>query len=134
MRLPHKEVIAMLHSDSANTGFNLVTQVPIPDNRPKLDYWYYPPPAFSADGSKFTIAAKDGTVSVWDVRNKIPLIAKEPDRNVRFRMASLKFSSGILGREVLAFTEASQLCLGIIFFILNKLLVEQRRYYPYSPH
>jgi len=115
VRLPHKEVVVMSQSGSANTGFNLVTQVPIPDTRPKLDYWFYPTPVFSADGSKFAVAAKDGTVSVWDVRNNIALMVKEPDRDVRRRMASLEFSSGILGREVLAFLEVSQLCLDIYF-------------------
>jgi hypothetical protein len=55
-------------------------------------------------------------------------MVKEPNRDGR-AVASLQFSSGTLGREVLAFTEVSQLCLDIIFFMLNKLLVEQRRYY-----
>jgi len=73
-------------------------------------------------------------VSVWDVQNKIPLVVKEPDRDV-LNMVSLQFSSGTLRREVLAFVEVSQLFLGVIFFMLSKLLVEQeRRYYPYSPH
>jgi hypothetical protein len=32
------EAIAMLHSCSANTGFNFVTQVPIPDTKPTIPY------------------------------------------------------------------------------------------------
>ena len=55
-------------------------------------------------------------MSVWDVRDKIPLMVKEPDRDVRRTVASLEFSSGILGREVLALLEeVSQLCLDIYF-------------------
>ena len=116
MRLPYKEAIAMFHSGS-NTGFNLVTQVPIPvTNTKTMPYrWSLPPPAFSANGSKFAVAAYDGTVSVFDVRNKTPLTVKEPDRDVSHSVASLKFSSGIFGREVLAFTEVSHLCLDIYF-------------------
>lgn len=104
VRLPDKEAIVMLHSGSASTGFNLVTQVPIPDTRPVRNRWSFPPPAFSANGMKFAVAAYDGTVSVYDVRNKLSLMVKEPDRDVG-SVASLKFSSGILGREVLAFAE-----------------------------
>ena len=106
MRLPDKEAIAMLHSGSANTGFNLVTQVPIPDTRPVPYRWSFLPPAFSADGMKFSVAAYDGTASIYDVRNKLALMVKEPYRDVG-TVASLKFSSGILGREVLAFAEVS---------------------------
>ena len=107
----------MFHSGSTITRFNLVTQVPIPITKTKtMPYrWSFPPPAFSANGSKFAIAADDGTVSIYDVRNKIPLMVKEPDRDMSRSVASLKFSSGILGREVLAFTEVSQICLDIYF-------------------
>ncbi|EDR10514.1 uncharacterized protein LACBIDRAFT_293553 [Laccaria bicolor S238N-H82] len=103
VRLLDKEVIAMLHFSSADAGFDLVTQLPIPFTTPKF---HIPsvPPAFSADGSKFAVAAKDGTVSVWDVRNKIPLMVKKPNPDVH-DVYSLKFSSGTLGREVLAITE-----------------------------
>ena len=117
-QVPDTEAITMLHSGSANTGFNLVTQVPVPQTGPIRHRWSFPPPAFSADGSTFAVAANDGTLSVWDVRNKIPLIVKEPDHDV-LRVVSLQFSSGALGREVLAFVEVSQLCLHIIFIILN---------------
>ena len=75
-------------------------------------------PTFSADGSKFAVAATDGTVSVWDVRNKIPLMVKKANPDVD--VESLEFSSGTLGREVLASTEVSQLCLDVIFFMLNE--------------
>jgi WD40 repeat protein len=120
VRLPHKEAIAMLHSGSANTGFNLVTQVPIPDTKPTIPYRLsYPPPAFSADGSKFAVTANDGTLYVWDVRRKIPLIVKEPDRDVHRRVTYPKFSSGILGREVLAVMEVSQLYLYIYFLYVE---------------
>jgi WD40 repeat protein len=116
----------MLHSGSANTGFNLVTQAPIPRTGPIHNPAIFPPPAFSADGSKFAVAAEDGTVSVWDVRNKIPFMVKEPDRNVT-KVVSVAFSSGTLGREVLAFVKVSQLCLGFILFMLNKFLVGKTR-------
>ena len=107
----------MFHSGLAKTGFNFVTQVPSPDTKPIIPYpWSYLSPTFSADGSKLAVATKDGTVSVWDVRDKIPLMVKEPDRDVRRTVASLEFSSGILGREVLALLEeVSQLCLDIYF-------------------
>ena len=113
--------------------FNLVTQVLIPHTGPIRYRWSFPPPAFSADGSKFAVAANDGTLSVWDVRNKVPLMVKEPDHDV-LRVVSLQFSSGTHGREVLAFVEVSQLCLHVIFFMLNKVPVERRRYYSHSPH
>lgn len=132
-QVPATEAIVMLHCGSANTGFNFITHLPIPRTGPIIFRWISPPPVFSADGSKFAAAAIDGTVSVWDLRSKIPLMVKEPDRDV-LRVVSLQFSSGILGREVLAFVEVSQLCLGIIFFMPNKLLLDQRCYYPYSPH
>ena len=131
MRL-EEEVIAMLHSSSADTEFDLVTRLPIPFTTRKNIFWDVPP-AFSADGSKFAVVAPDGTVSVWDVRNKIPLMVKKANPGVD--VASLKFSSGTLGREVLASTEVSQLCLDVIFFMLNEsALCPSCRYYPYSPH
>ena len=111
------EVIAMLHSSSADTGFDFVTQLPIPFTTPKSDLLSIAP-AFSADGSKFAVAAKDGTVSVWDIQNKIPLMVKECNPDLQ-DVDSLQFSSGTLGREVLAFTEVSQLSLDVIFFMLN---------------
>lgn len=66
VRLPDDETIGMFHSSSANTGFNLVSQVPIPQTGPVPYLVFFPPPAFSADGSKFAVAANDGTLSVWD--------------------------------------------------------------------
>ena len=118
MRVTYKEVIVMLHSSSADTGFDLVTQLPIPFTTPEFRISIVPP-AFSADGSKFAVVAHDGTVSVWDVRTKIPLMVKKPNPAVE-EVNSLQFSSGTLGREVLAFTEVSQLCLDVIFFMLNE--------------
>jgi WD40 repeat protein len=133
VRLPDEDAIVMLHSDSANTGFKLVTQMLIPNTKPIRDRWFFSPPAFSADGSKFAVAANDGTVSVWDVRNKIPVMVKGPNHD-EGTVVSLKFSSGALGREILALMEVCQLCLDVIFFMLNKLLVVQEHYYLYSPH
>ena len=117
MRLSTKEVVALLHSSSADAGFNLVTQLPIPFTTRKVLVCDIPP-AFSADGSKFAVVANN-TVSVWDVRNKIPLMVKKANPDVD-SMDSLKFSSGTLGREVLASTEVSQLCLDVILFMLNE--------------
>ena len=103
MRLD-EEVVAMSHSlSSANAGFDFITQLPIPSphiRAPRL------PPAFSADGSKFAVIARDGAAFVWDVRNKIPLMRKERSRHGH-RLHSLHFSSGTLGRGVLAFTKVS---------------------------
>ena len=64
----------------------------IPHIGPIRYRWSFPPPAFFADGSKFAVAANDGTLSVWDVRNKVPLMVKEPDHDV-LRVVSLQFSS-----------------------------------------
>lgn len=114
MRHPHQKAIAILHSNLADTRFNLVSQIPTPKTGPKLFGWSFPPPAFSGGGSKLAVAANDGTLSVWDIRNKIPLIVKEADLD-GLRLGSLQFSSGTLGREVLAFTEVSQLCFGHLF-------------------
>ena len=116
MRLLTKEVVALLHSSLADTGFDLVTQLPIPFTTPEFRISIVPP-AFSADRSKFAVVAHD-TVSVWDLRNKIPLMVKKVNPDVD--ADSLKFSSGTLGREVLASTEVSQLCLDVIFFMLNE--------------
>ena len=114
---PHgKDMIEVLHSSSADTGFDLVTQLPIPLTTPEEFLISTVPPAFFADGLKFAVVAHDDTVSVLDVRNKIPLMVKEPHHFVH----SLRFSSGILGRAVLAFTTVSQLCLDVIFFMLNE--------------
>ena len=133
MRL-HKEVVAMLHSSSADTGFDLVTQLPIPfTTYTRLYCLLSVPPAFSADGSKFAVTAGDGTVSVWDVRNKTPLMVKRPNPDVH-DVDSLHFSRGNLRREVLAFTEVSQLCWDVIFFMLNKQAPYFRYWSPYSPH
>ena len=118
MKPAYKEVIAILHSSSADTGFDLVTRMPIPFT--PSNFIFLPvPPTFSADGSKFAVTARDGTVSVWDVRNKTPLMVEELNP-YDYTLTSLKFSGGTLGREVLAFTEVSQLCLDVIFFMLNE--------------
>ena len=133
MKPAYEEVIAMLHSSSPDTGFDLVTRLPVPFTTPKSGYSTFPP-TFSADGSKFAVAANDGTVSVWDVQNKVPLMVKEPrSRHVHF-VPSLQFSGGTLGREVLALTEVSQLCWDVIFFMLNKQAPYFRCWRPYSPH
>ena len=119
MRGAYEEVIAMLHSSSADTGFDLVTQLPIPFTTPTFIFFSSVPPTFSADGSKFAVTARDDTVSVWDVRNKTPLMVKEPSPDL-FDVGSLQFSRGTLRRDVLALTGVSQLCLDVIFFILNE--------------
>ena len=117
MKPAYEEVIAMLHSSSAGTGFDLVTLLPNPFTTRTFNFSTVPP-TFSADGSKFAVAATDGTVSVWDVRNKIPLMVKKANPDVD--VESLEFSSGTLGGEVLASTEVCQLCLDVIFFMLNE--------------
>ena len=81
----------------------------------------------------FALTARDGTVSVWDVRNKIPLMEKELNPDVQ-SVDSLHFSSGALGKEVLAFTQVSQLCWDVIFFMLNKKAPYFRYWSLYSPH
>ena len=113
-----EEVVAMLYSSSANAGFDLVTGLPLYFTPPKFALNPLPP-AFSADGSKFAVAARDGTVSLWDLRNTHPLMVKEPSRQLHL-VHSLQFSSGTSGREILALTEVSQPCLDVIFFMLNE--------------
>lgn len=62
--------------------------------------------AFSADVTKFAVGTDDGVLSVWDVRSKTPLRVFEVDvpREVLSLPTSyLHFSSGIIGKEILAF-------------------------------
>ena len=88
-----------------NTEFSFVTHVTITNrngttgNREELRA---PSLAFSADGTKFAAGTDDGVVSVWDVQSKIPLKVFEVDMP-----GDLQFSSGIFGRELLAFVEVS---------------------------
>ena len=91
--------------------FSFVTHVSIPNpngtnhNRAKLGV---PSLAFSADGTKFA-AGTANVVSVWDVRSKLPLKVFEVDvpKEVQVHYIQfLQFSSGIFGREVLAFIVA----------------------------
>ena len=94
--------------------FSLLSQVSIPNpsgaNRERLGAGEVLL-AFSADGTKFAAGTLDGVVSIWDVRSRLPLKVFEvdvPRGKFIFRWIEvLKFSSGILGREVLAFTEVS---------------------------
>ncbi|EDR01123.1 uncharacterized protein LACBIDRAFT_312432 [Laccaria bicolor S238N-H82] len=109
------EKINIFYSDSGdanNKDFSFVTNVSIP----KLAnaYGQLPPMGppvvvleFSADGSKFAMATSDGVMSVYDVRSQIPLLvlAVEKQRFVNEPITFLKFSKGILGREVLVFME-----------------------------
>jgi len=64
--------------------------------------------AFSADGSKFATATNRATVSVWDIRSKVPLKTlmevPESDYDDR-RIHYLQFSSGNLGKEALVLVE-----------------------------
>ena len=66
---------------------------------------------FSADGTKFAAGTDDGVVSVWDVRSKVPLKVFKVDmprvEYLSWFTGYFQFSSGISGREVLAFTEVS---------------------------
>ena len=64
--------------------------------------------AFSADGSKFAMSMSCGTVSVWDIRSKVPLKSfmegpkcDHDDRPTQY----LQFSSGNLGKEALVFVK-----------------------------
>ena len=95
--------------------FSFLSQVSIP-NTSGTD-WYRKGTAigasllaFSADGTKFA-AGTIGVVSVWDVRSRLPSkVFKMDVPGGKYRSWSIKylqFSSGILGREVLAFTEVS---------------------------
>jgi len=103
-------------------NFSFISRMSIPIARApeKFPIVQAPVLSFSADGSKFAIAMARGRVSVWDIRNSVPLktfmevpTESDPrsdhhDRPVRY----LQFSSGNLGKEVLVFVEV---CLMIIF-------------------
>ena len=96
--------------------------------------------AFSADGTKFAAGTDDGVVSVWDVRSKTLLKVFEvdvpedvlslPTPYLQF----LQFSSGIIGREVLAFIAAvSRYSYSELpTYLLNKWLLEQAFFFNWS--
>ena len=113
----NNETIDIFYSgtgDKDNMDFSFLSQVSIP-NRSGADRKGAragaPLLAFSADGTKFAAGTVDGVVSVWDVRSRLPSkVFKMDVPGGKYRSWSIKylqFSSGILGREVLAFTEVS---------------------------
>ena len=124
------EKIDIFYSDSRDTNnmdFSFVTNVLIPN---PANAARQPPIGplvlfleFSADGSKFATATSDGVLSVWDVRSQIPLmvLTVEKQRFENSPITFLKFSKGILGREVLVFMEVSKLCT-LVFIPLKYLL------------
>ncbi|EDR04723.1 uncharacterized protein LACBIDRAFT_330322 [Laccaria bicolor S238N-H82] len=106
------ETIDIHYSDSGrknNVDFSFITRISLPiAGVPKVLFQESPLLAFSADASRFAIAIGRRRVSVWDVRNKVPLktFMEDPksddhDRHVRH----LQFSSGKLGKEALVFVE-----------------------------
>ncbi|EDR04753.1 uncharacterized protein LACBIDRAFT_330365 [Laccaria bicolor S238N-H82] len=95
--------------DTDNLDFSLISQVSIPNPNGadrKGGRARAPLLAFSADVTKFAVGTDDGVLSVWDVRSKTPLRVFEVDvpREVLSLPTSyLHFSSGIIGKEILAF-------------------------------
>jgi len=83
--------------------------IPIPKCRlDSDDNLRAPELAFSADGSKFAIVMNSNRVSVWDIRSQLPLKTFiEVPKFGKFPspVQCLQFSSGKLGKEVLAFVE-----------------------------
>jgi WD40 repeat protein len=109
--------------DTDNMDFSYVTHFSIPNpkgtNR-RRDWHRSPLLAFSADGAKFASVTGDGVVLVWDVRSKIPLkVFEAVPRDRQWPISHLQFSSGILGREVLVFTEVSS-CFSFPMYLRNK--------------
>ena len=103
----HNETIDIHYSDSGGTNninFSFVTRmsIPIADTSPFTHQM--PVLAFSFDGSKFAMATGSGSVSVWDIRSKVPLKTFMEVPKPRM-VHHLQFSSGKLGKEVLAFVE-----------------------------
>ena len=102
----HNEPIDIHYLDSGGTKFSFVTRLSIPVAETPLKY---PTPfAFSANGSKFAMAAGRGNVYVWDIRSKVPFQtfteSPLPERILQPRRF-LQFSSGNLGKEILVFVE-----------------------------
>lgn len=118
-------MIDIHYSDSGGTNhvdFSFITRISLPIARvPKVLFQESPLLAFFADVSKFAIAIGRRRVSVWDVRNKVPLkifmeVPKSDhyDRPVRH----LQFSSGKLGKEALVFKEVCTSDVHILIFLV----------------
>ena len=83
-----------------NAYFSILTRFPIPTHA-EIPPIYPPTLAFSADGFKFAMAM-GCRVSVCDIRSKVPL-KTFMEVNYRRFVQNLQFSSGTLGKEILAF-------------------------------
>ena len=125
-------------------NFSFIVHVPIPNlkgtNR-HVRRLAAPLLAFSTDGTKFAASMNDGAVSVCDVRRKIPLKVFEVDvpRHIGPFLFTpllqfLQFSSGLLGREVLAFiAEVSRyFYLELLNYLSKKWLLERKFFFNWS--
>ena len=110
----HNETIDIHYLNSGvtnNMNLSFITRIGIPIPGPKVSSTHFQAPvfAFSSDGSKFAMATRRGRVSVWDIRSKVPLktfILEVPKYDYGNQpVQRLQFSSGKLGKEVLAFVE-----------------------------
>ena len=104
------ETIDIHYLDSGGTTFSFVTCIsfPAPTARER-NLVFDPELAFSANGSKFAMAIRHGSlgVSVWDIQSKNPLktfleVRKYGDGRL---VGNLQFSSGKSGKEALVFVE-----------------------------
>ncbi|KIJ97180.1 hypothetical protein K443DRAFT_10093 [Laccaria amethystina LaAM-08-1] len=112
----HNEMIDIHCLDSGRTNnmnFSFVTRmsIPFPKASETFPFIKIPVIAFSADGSRFSVALSGGGVSVWDIRSKLPfktftdfrdLISDIDDDLI---VLYLEFSSGKVGKEALTFVE-----------------------------
>ena len=101
------EMVDVHYLDPGGTKFSLVTRLSIPVT--ETVHNTSEAPAFSADGSKFAMGLACGGVSVWNVRNKVPLqtfteVLCPPQKAMPYRRL-LQFSSGNSGKEILVFVE-----------------------------
>ena len=100
----HNETIDIQYSDPGGTKFSFVTRMSVPIPKTFEDR-RDPQVAFSADGSKFAIYMAHDGISVWDIRNKVPLKTFMEVLDYSRPVEYLQFSSGKLGKEVLVFVE-----------------------------
>ena len=101
------EMVDVHYLDPGGTKFSLVGRLSIPVT--ETVHNFPEAPAFSADGSKFAMGLACGGVSVWNVRNKVPLqtfteVLCPWQKAMPYRRL-LQFSSGNSGKEFLVFVE-----------------------------
>ena len=106
--IQHNDTIDIHYLDPDGTNFSFVTHISIPHLMEEIHIRIDSPSlAFSANGSKFAMGTARSGVSVWDIRNKVPLrrFTSELTKANNLPPRPLQFSSGNLGKEILVFVE-----------------------------